>query len=297
MNCIEARQLLQACADGEIGAADSVRLERHLEDCGDCVVALRELRVLRKTVRQGAGYYRASPALRARVLAALPADTDADADADAGLDELAPDIAVPLGGSAVRPNREPAGAATVGPADVPARETGWRRWFTWSPPVNAAMATVTVAAVGLGIAAYAMRESSTDLTADAIVASHVRALLSTREIDVASTDRHTVKPWFNGRIDYAPEVRDLAAEGFPLVGGRLDYVDGRRVAVLIYRRNQHPLEVYVLPEKDRGDRAARVVQGYEMESWSARGMRYWAVTDASGGELRAFVAAWQRAAD
>lgn len=294
MNCNEARQLLQACADGEIGAADSVRLERHLEDCGDCVTALRELRALRRTVRQGAGYYRASPALRARVLAALPvADTDADADADAGWDDLAPGIAFPSGGSAVGPNME----ATVRPADVPALKAGWRRWFTWSPALNAAMAAVTVAAVGLAIAGYALRESPTDLTADAIVASHVRALLSTREIDVASTDRHTVKPWFNGRIDYAPEVRDLAAEGFPLVGGRLDYVDGRRVAVLVYRRNQHPLEVYVLPEKGRGDSAGRVVKGYEMESWSARGMRYWAVTDASGGELRAFVAAWQRAAD
>lgn len=113
----------------------------------------------------------------------------------------------------------------------------------------------------------------------------------------SSTDRHTVKPWFNGRIDYAPEVRDLAAQGFPLVGGRLDYVDGRRVAVLIYRRNQHPLELYVLPDGAPGLHGERMVQGYAMQSWTARGMRYWAVTDASESELRAFAAAWARAGD
>ncbi|CAG9184897.1 anti-sigma factor family protein [Cupriavidus pampae] len=257
MNCNEARPLLQACADGEIGAADGVRLKRHLEDCNSCVSALRELRTLRKAVRQGAGYHRASPALRARVLAALPATEPVVADVE------------------------------------PVADAGWRRWFTWSPALNATMAAVTVAAVGLGLTTYAMRESPADLTAQAVVASHVRALLSTREIDVASSDRHTVKPWFNGRIDYAPEVRDLAGQGFPLVGGRLDYVDGRRVAVLVYRRAQHPLEVFVLP--DKGDGGPRSLQGYEMESWTARGMRYWAVTDASAEDLRAFVAAWKRA--
>lgn len=266
MNCNDARQLLQACADGEIGAADSVRLERHLEDCSGCVSELRDLQALHKAVRQGAMYHRASPELRARVLAALPA-TEATA-------------------AAVEP------APSPWSAPVP----GWHRWFAWSPALNAAMAAVTVAAIGLTLGTYALRPAPADLTADAIVASHVRALLSTREIDVASSDRHTVKPWFNGRIDYAPEVRDLSAQGFPLIGGRLDYVDGRRVAVLVYRRNQHPLEVFVLPGGN-GDSVERALQGYQMESWARAGMRYWAVTDASAEDLRAFVTAWKRMAD
>ncbi|SDC50050.1 anti-sigma factor, TIGR02949 family [Cupriavidus sp. YR651] len=261
MDCNDARNLLQACADGEVGAADSVRLERHLEDCDGCVASLRNLQALRAATRHGASYHRAPAELRARVLAALPGAPQ----------ETFDDLAAP-------------------PAPA-----GWRNWFTWAPAANAAMAVVTVAAVGLGLSQYAQRETPGDVTANAIVASHVRALMSTRAIDVASSDQHTVKPWFNGRIDYAPEVRDLSAAGFPLVGGRLDYIDGQRVAVLVYRRNQHPVDVFVMPGDSSGDLGERVRQGYQLESWAARGMRYWAVTDASAGDLRAFVQAWRNA--
>lgn len=263
MDCNEARKLLQATADGEVGAADSVRLERHLEDCDGCVDSLRNLQALRAATRHGAAYHRAPAALRARILDALP-----------GGEDLAP--------------------ANFEPDDT----AGWRRWFTWSPAVNAALATVAVAAVGLSVFQAATQPSAGDLTADAIVASHVRGLVSNRAIDIVSTDQHTVKPWFNGRIDYAPDVRDLAPAGFPLVGGRLDYVDGARVAVLVYRRNQHPIDLFVVPANaghPSGQTAPRQQQGYQIESWAAHGMRYWAITDASAGDLRAFAQAWRNA--
>jgi len=260
MDCNDARNLLQACADGEVGAADSVRLERHLEDCDQCVESLRNLQALRAATRHGATYHRAPAELRARIAAALPAPADA-------------------------------GLASPGVAEA----AGWRRWFTWSPVANAALAAVTMTAVGLSLFQYNVQPSQGDLTANAIVASHVRGLISNRAIDVVSSDRHTVKPWFNGRIDYAPDVRDLGAAGFPLVGGRLDYVDGQRVAVIVYRRNQHPIDVFVIPGNNVGKLGETERKGYQLESWEAHGMHYWAVTDASAGDLQMFVQAWRNA--
>ncbi|MBN3743513.1 anti-sigma factor, partial [Burkholderia sp. Tr-20355] len=128
----------------------------------------------------------------------------------------------------------------------------------------------------------------TDRTVDELVSSHVRAGLSARDIDVISTDRHTVKPWFNGRLDYAPPVEDLAADGFALVGGRLDYVGRRRVAVLVYRYRQHVIDVYVRPAGE-GPAApyTTVSQGYALDRWDAAGMTWWAVTDAEPSALTA----------
>jgi anti-sigma factor RsiW len=130
-----------------------------------------------------------------------------------------------------------------------------------------------------------------------IVASHVRALISSRAIDVISTDQHTVKPWFNGRIDYAPPVVDLAAQGFPLVGGRLDYVDHRPVAVLVYRYLKHPIDLYVFP--DAGGRPGPAAtpltkesdDGYSLVEWHQGGMVYWAISDASSVYVRRFAEA------
>ncbi len=130
-----------------------------------------------------------------------------------------------------------------------------------------------------------------------IVASHVRALLSQHPIDVVSTDQHTVKPWFNGRIDYAPPVTDLSAKGFPLEGGRVDYVGGRTVAVLVYRTDKHPIDVYVFPARDMAAAAPTITgsDGYAIARWRRGGMTYWAITDAEPSHLRVFVEALQAA--
>ncbi|SAL24309.1 transmembrane transcriptional regulator (anti-sigma factor) [Caballeronia udeis] len=130
-----------------------------------------------------------------------------------------------------------------------------------------------------------------------IVSSHVRALMSARTMDVLSSDQHTVKPWFNGRIDYAPPVVDPQAEGFPLVGGRLDYVDHRPVAVMIYRYLKHPIDLYVFPD-DHGKSAPSstplVTQsddGYSLVEWHQDGMVYWAISDASPVYIKRFAEA------
>jgi anti-sigma factor RsiW len=139
--------------------------------------------------------------------------------------------------------------------------------------------------------------------ADELVASHVRAQVSGRDIDVISTDRHTVKPWFNGRLDYSPPVEDLAASGFALEGGRLDYLAHQRVAVLVYRYRKHVIDVYVFPQTggagssgaghsaDGKAPAALAQEGYSIAHWNAQGMTWWAITDAAPDALSGLEAA------
>lgn len=182
------------------------------------------------------------------------------------------------------------------------KRNAWRLPFAapW-PFFGGAFAGATLSAVVLGAvlwiqtAAHMPAESP---IAQEIVSSHVRALMSDRPIDVLSSDKHTVKPWFNGRIDYAPPVIDPAGPGFALVGGRLDYIGHRPVAVVVYRYLKHPIDVYVFPEKapavapnDAKAVVTRSDDGYALARWNAEGMTFWAVTDASGAVLHQFVQA------
>jgi anti-sigma factor RsiW len=143
--------------------------------------------------------------------------------------------------------------------------------------------------VALAAVLWLQHPPARDPLVQELVASHVRSLLSGHPLDVASTDQHTVKPWFNGRLDYAPPVVDLAPQGFPLAGGRVDYVGQRRVAVLTYQVRRHPIDLYVFPGAD-GARvpATRAEAGYALARWQAGGMTYWAITDAAAADLQAF---------
>ena len=123
-----------------------------------------------------------------------------------------------------------------------------------------------------------------------VLASHIRALQPGHLVDVPSSDRHTVKPWFDGKLDYAVPVRDLAGAGFPLIGGRLDYLGGRPVAALAYRRAQHVVEVYVW--RAAGPPAPprlRQEAGYALIAWAEEGMEFHAVSDIPAAELTGFV--------
>lgn len=153
---------------------------------------------------------------------------------------------------------------------------------------QALAACALLAALALGLGLY--RAGAHDLGGE-LLASHVRSLQVDHLADVASSDRHTVKPWFIGKLDFAPPVVDLAAQGFPLVGARLDYVGGRNVAVLVYRRSRHPINVYVWPGADLPATPETVrVQGYRLVRWSAGGMDYAALSDVAEGDLAQFVA-------
>ena len=131
------------------------------------------------------------------------------------------------------------------------------------------------------------------LVAQNILDSHIRSLVGTHLMDVPSSDQHTVKPWFDGKLDFSPKVPDLASDGFPLVGGRLDYVDGRNVAAIVYRRRQHVVNVFTWPSAvpDRASESSE--RGYAMVHWSESGMTYWAVADIPPAELRQFASLYR----
>jgi len=121
----------------------------------------------------------------------------------------------------------------------------------------------------------------------AIVENHVRSLLADHLLDVHSADRRTIQPWFSGKLDYAPEVEDISSHGFVLLGGRLDYLDGRPVAALVYQRAQHVVNVFVWPSPGDPDHTAQVhsVEGYQVVGWRAKGMNWWAVSDLDAAGL------------
>ena len=143
----------------------------------------------------------------------------------------------------------------------------------------------------------AMPQLTTTAVEDQLVASHVRSLLANHLTDVATSDRHVVKPWFNGRIDFAPPVVELADQGFPLAGGRLDYIDGRVVPALVYHRRLHTINLFVRPAAVPTSPATVVTRrrGYSLARWTQRGLEYWAVSDIDPGELQLFQRSFQRA--
>jgi anti-sigma factor RsiW len=134
---------------------------------------------------------------------------------------------------------------------------------------------------------------------DELVATYMRVASSDHAVDVASTDRHTVKPWFAGRIDYSPPVHDLTSDGFPLEGGRLDVVGGRKVSVLVYRHNQHRVALSLWPASSSGDTSPKVTErnGFAMAEWRHGGFEMHAVSDLAATEMSAFASALNRATD
>jgi anti-sigma factor RsiW len=161
------------------------------------------------------------------------------------------------------------------------------------------LALAAAAAIVVALGAITMRFTrsprgfdANPAVVEAVVDDHVRALMGEHLLDVPSSDQHTVKPWFVGKLDFSPPVTDLAAVGFSLVGGRLEYVDGRPAAAIIYRRRQHMIDLFVWPVSD-GDTAveARSIRGFQVRHWVGHGMSFWAVSDLNDRELDEFVRA------
>lgn len=181
--------------------------------------------------------------------------------------------------------REHLQVALRGQADDAARPRAHRptRW-------NTGLAIAAAVVLSVSVVIYLAMPAPPDRLADNIVSSHIRSLMVNHLSDVASSDQHTVKPWFNGKLDYSPPVDDLTAQGFPLVGGRLDYVNDRPVAALVYRHRLHVINLFVWPAKDEKIREPQALerQGYNLLHWTRGGMEFWAVSDLNAAELTKF---------
>jgi anti-sigma factor (TIGR02949 family) len=255
-DCDWVHEHLDAYDDGELDAEHAGRIARHLDGCDACMTVYRQLRQLRKLLQSTLRYHRTPSDLRARV---LQLDTDT--------------------------------------RDAPAmgRERAHKpRWAAplqrWALPMAAALAL----AVGLDQLRDTQRQQQA--LVDELVGAHMRSLMAAQPDDVISTDRHTVKPWFSGKLEYAPPVYDLGNQGFPLAGGRLDFVRGRSVAALDYRAQHHMINVYVWPSSYGFSVPERMLNdsGFHLMHWTSGGMDWWAVSDVGASTLSEFATLLQQ---
>jgi len=254
MRCNEGLRLrIGPLLDGELAAHERDELVAHIAECADCARYQSELAKLGRELRH---LREAAPAHLAHRLKASLAVEAAEA---------------PL------PRAKPALMAMVG------NRLGqyWRSWYR--PALAMLMVAVLSAAAALW---WAERAQDQQALAHDVLAAHMRSLLQDNAVQVASLDTHTVKPWFAGRLDYTPLVKDLSGDGFKLAGGRLDYVDGRRVAALVYMRRLHKISLFIWPAKSDAAMTSHLrIDGYNIVSWTAANMTFWAVSDLDEREL------------
>jgi anti-sigma factor RsiW len=250
--CPEWSDMLHGFVDGELDSVHSAQFEAHLAGCASCSAALARVTAMRKVIGGNGVKWRAPEEVRFRVLSSLSLET----------------------------------AATVDPEKAAAAENGiWPRIFAF---IRQWSLVPSLAALTASLFLFVNLPRGIDIQ-DQIVASHVRSLLADHLADVQTSDRHTVKPWFNGKIDFSPPVIDLAAQGFPLIGGRVDYVGGRVVAALIYRLRGHVINLFIWPGTSTAPAPGSAErEGYNISRWSSGGLVFWAITDASAEDLAAF---------
>jgi anti-sigma factor RsiW len=175
--------------------------------------------------------------------------------------------------------------AKPGSAD---RRSVFRQW------VAIAASILLVFSLALNFILFRSHRDERDTLAENIVSSHVRSLIGTHLLDVPSSDQHTVRPWFNGKLEFSPDVQDFASQGFPLMGGRIEYIANRSVAALVYRRGRRLINVFAWPTASSADSDGELTQkGYNMIHWSKAGMTYWVVSDLGLSELRLFADAYK----
>src|SRR5437763_586381 len=261
MNCEEAKKLMDGYLDGELDPITNQRIEEHLRDCRNCEQAYQAHAALIRTIGNEAPYYNAPAKLRERIQSSLR-DTMANE---------------PLQNSV---------------KDFPTGERGPRTVSfatSWSLLALAA-AIIFAAMIAFNLVPRLQRPGNDQFLATQLIASHARSLMANHLTDVASSDQHTVKPWLDAKLDFAPPVVDLANDGFPLLGGRLDYLDKRPVAALIYQRRQHFINLFVWPATSDADKAPKTItrQGYQLLHWADSDFNYWAVSDVNVNDLQTF---------
>jgi anti-sigma factor RsiW len=175
--------------------------------------------------------------------------------------------------------------AALGQETGPEQPAG--RFWNWR---LLALVTSFAAVLIIGLIFLQSRPSNEEMFAQEITSAHIRSMMANHLTDVPSSDHHTVKPWFDGKLDFSPPVFDLAAQGYPLVGGRLDYAGNRPIAALVYQRRQHFINLFIFPNADNsgGEKKISVRQGYNLIHWNKSEMTFWAVSDLNLNELQEF---------
>ncbi|MBX9840213.1 MAG: anti-sigma factor [Xanthobacteraceae bacterium] len=260
MRCDHARERIGALIDGELPVRQHRGVADHADTCPACARYRDELRNL--SARLPAARMRAPQGLAQRIQARL----------------------------AVEPS-QPEELATPRPASwLPAAKiaAAFAAMTGGRVPALRQVAVLLMACVVSALATWWTMQAAgvrQDITRD-VLAAHVRSLLQDKTVQVASNDTHNVKPWFAGRLEFTPVVKDLSAEGYQLVGGRLDYVGGRRVAALVYKKRLHQISVFIWPSGNEAALKLDTAEGYNVASWSRGGMAFWAISDLNAGELR-----------
>ncbi|PYP79100.1 MAG: anti-sigma factor [Gemmatimonadetes bacterium] len=251
MNSAHVGEQLSAYVDGELPPDVALEIADHLTSCAECARDYETMLTTVRLAREGLVREHAPDVLRARIRASL---------------------------------REETGPTVARVAPSPRR--------AWRIPWNVVAAALMIAVVSSGLTIVAgNRRASDSPVAQEVLASHIRSLMPEHLTDVRSNDTHNVKPWFNGRLDFSPTVPRLEEQGFPLLGGRVDYVNGRSVAVVVYGRRQHVINVFSWPAGPDGATAPspQTKNGYNLEHWRQDGVEHWAVSDLNSAELRQFV--------
>ena len=265
MSCIRTQQMMDAWLDGELDPSTSDEISRHVGQCPDCV-ALKTNRVqLRETLRAAAPRYAAPPSLHSAVLQQLQA----------------------------------AQQPPVGRSRTPTRGPSW-----WQATAIAAAASVVTALVTWGTLGklsapseeqVALADQERRPVREQLVARHVASLAGPSLIEVPSGDSHVIKPWFQGKIDFAPVVRDLSGQGFTLLGARMERVSGHRAVAVVYKIREHPINLFVWPDTSGRDSAVELAtaRGFGLGTWATGGLNFAAVSDVDVHELERFVTALQ----
>jgi anti-sigma factor RsiW len=250
MNCQECYDYVDAYLDNELDVAATILVKQHLRDCSRCQQLLESRKAVSALLDNPQVSFEAPDSLMGKIQSVLP-------------------VAAPM----VKPR-------SARRLVIP--------WFS----VPLAMAATIALMLGLAfLNQRGMPDRSRGITlAQDVISSHVRSLLATHLLDVTSTDQHTVKPWFDGKLKFAPPVHDFADHGFRLTGGRLDYFNGREVAALVYQRRLHIINLFIWPAESTGDTAAEsfAKDGYNVSHWNRGGFAFWAVSDVNAEDLQAF---------
>ena len=250
MNCQECYDYIDAYIDNELDIATAILVKQHLRDCVRCQELLEARKAVGAFLDNPQVSFEAPDSLLGKIQSVLP----------------------------------------VARSDVKQR-SGRRFFIPWFtvPLALAATIAVMLGLVFLNQGGVFDRSRGNALAQD-VISSHVRSLLATHLLDVPSTDQHTVKPWFDGKLKFSPPVRDFADQGFRLIGGRLDYINGREVAALVYQRRLHVVNLFIWPLGSGRNKAAEsfTKDGYNVSHWDRDGFEFWAVSDVNAEDLRAF---------